>query len=250
MPCCTRYGAPSSPRGGLRLSMVTLSTRPSAAARTASRPSSAPVGTTMRAPVSCARRTRCMRGSSAPTEAGTNTRPASIAGPAICSNTAAGAASTTISASASRQRHHARRRAEIAQVRRRLGPIARRHGDEPQPIHAGVQRARQLQPDGPEPADRDRLRHVSPSAMARAIARSSGVLTLRNGSHFAPAKSTCRMPICAAKWPTSRRPGADSTRAQLVAAGDRPERHQMVRPPIARRAGRRRRQRARPDRAG
>ena len=81
--------------------MVTLSTLPSAAARTASSPSSAPVGTTMRAPVSCARRTRCMRGSSAPTEAGTKMRPASMAAEAIVSNTAAGAASTTMSASAS-----------------------------------------------------------------------------------------------------------------------------------------------------
>ena len=41
-----------SPRGGLRVVMVTLRISPSAAALTASSPSSAPVGTTMRAPAS------------------------------------------------------------------------------------------------------------------------------------------------------------------------------------------------------
>ncbi len=101
MPCCSRYGAPNSPDGGLRVSIVMLSIRPSAAARTASRPSNAPVGTMIRAPVSFARFTRCILGSNAPTEAGMKIRPDSIAGTAMRSNSAAGAASTTISASAS-----------------------------------------------------------------------------------------------------------------------------------------------------
>ena len=99
MSCFARYGAPARPRGGFRVSSVTLWIGPSAAARTASRPSSAPVGTMMRAPVAWASLTRCMRGSRAPTEAGIRMRPASMAGKAIRSNRDAGAASTTISAS-------------------------------------------------------------------------------------------------------------------------------------------------------
>ena len=50
--------------------MVTRWMVPSAAALTASRPSRAPVGTTIRAPVSLARSTRSIRGSSAPTLVG------------------------------------------------------------------------------------------------------------------------------------------------------------------------------------
>ena len=46
--------------GGLRVMILTLSTLPSATARTASRPSSAPVGTRIRAPVALARSTRCI----------------------------------------------------------------------------------------------------------------------------------------------------------------------------------------------
>ena len=101
MSCFFRYGAPARAIGGLRVSMVTLSIRPSAAARTASRPSRAPVGTTMRAPVLPASSKRCMRGNRAPTEAGMKMRPASKAGTAIRSKIEAGAHSTTMSASAS-----------------------------------------------------------------------------------------------------------------------------------------------------
>ena len=135
---------------------------------------------------------------------------------AIFSNTAAGAASTTMSASASRSsgttRGGARKPRTLAVGLRR---IARSHGDELQPVDAGIQCPRQLQADRAEAADRDRLPHASPSAMARASARSSGVLTLRKGSHFATAKSTRRMPIAPAKCATSRRPVADSNRRRL-----------------------------------
>ena len=97
MSCSTRYGAPSRPAGGLRVSMVTLLTSPSAAARTASSPSNAPVGMMMRAPVSRARSIRCMRGSKAPQELGTKMQPASMAAVAASSKTEAGAASTMMS---------------------------------------------------------------------------------------------------------------------------------------------------------
>ena len=54
MPRSTSSGAPARPAGGLRVTILTEAILPSAVARTASRPSSAPVGTMMRAPV-CAR---------------------------------------------------------------------------------------------------------------------------------------------------------------------------------------------------
>jgi DNA-binding transcriptional LysR family regulator len=58
MPRATRSGAPARPDGGLRVTICTEAILPSAAARTASSPSSAPVGTRMRAPVASARSTR------------------------------------------------------------------------------------------------------------------------------------------------------------------------------------------------
>ena len=138
--------------------MVTLSTLPSAAARTASSPSSAPVGTTMRAPVSRARATRCIRGSSAPTLLGTKMRPRAIAASAICSKTAAGAASTTISAcsASSASDDQPRRRAEAGDGAPRLLLVARRDRDEAQPLDARIQRAREMRADRAEPTDRHR----------------------------------------------------------------------------------------------
>ena len=54
MSFATRYGAPSSPFGGLRVTIFTELTVPSATAATASSPSSPPVGTMMRPPFSLA----------------------------------------------------------------------------------------------------------------------------------------------------------------------------------------------------
>ena len=179
-----------------------------------------------------------MRGSRAPTEAGTKMRPASIAAEAIVSNTAAGAASTTMSASASAvQRDDARRRAEPLQIGLRLGLVARRHGDEPQPIHAGIQRARQLEADRAEAADRDRLRHffaLRDGARRRQVLRRVDVeerVPFRNRkinpAHADPAGEVRHIA------PAGRR----QQLPQVVAARDRPERHQVVRAPVARRAG-------------
>src|SRR5581483_3237235 len=90
--------APASPLGGLRVIMWTRSISPTAAACTASRPSSAPVGTRMRPPWSRARSTRSKLSSSAPQDSTTTVRPCSSAGSASSRNTAAGAHSTTMSA--------------------------------------------------------------------------------------------------------------------------------------------------------
>src|SRR5579864_8408837 len=95
MPRSTRYGAPSSPFGGLRVIMVTEWMVPSAAARTASRPSRAPVGTRMRAPVAFARSTKSQFSRSWPTESGMNSLPRSITEDATARNNAGGKHSTT-----------------------------------------------------------------------------------------------------------------------------------------------------------
>ena len=94
----TRCGAPSSPLGGLRVTMVTEWIKPSAAACTASSPSSAPLGTTICAPCFAARSFTSGWASRAPTLITTSVRPFFSAGSAICRNTSAGAHSTTMSA--------------------------------------------------------------------------------------------------------------------------------------------------------
>ena len=78
--------------------MRTSSISPSAAARTASSPRRAPVGTTMRAPWRAASAMRSGRLRSAPTLSGSRVRPAFRTGSAISANTRAGAHSTTASA--------------------------------------------------------------------------------------------------------------------------------------------------------
>ena len=98
MPLATRWGAPASPFGGLRVSIVTSSTAPSLTARTASRPSSAPVGTRMRPPCFRARSTRSMLSMSAPTDSGMKMRPRFRAGSATERNRAAGRHSRTMPA--------------------------------------------------------------------------------------------------------------------------------------------------------
>ena len=140
-------------------------------------------------------------------------RPASIAADAICSNTAAGAASTTMSASArsanptSRGRVRKSRRLAAALARSRAATATRRSPSTP------VSSARaSFRPIAPRPPIATVFIMSPSSAIARASARSSGVLTLRKGSHFATAKSTWRMPTAAAKPAMSRAPGTDRCR--------------------------------------
>ena len=77
---------------------VTDSIPLSAAPRTASSPITAPLGTTICAPVTRATSTRSVWSSSAPTLMETRIFPARTTGSAISRNTAAGAHSTTMSA--------------------------------------------------------------------------------------------------------------------------------------------------------
>ena len=133
---------------------------------------------------------------------------------------------------------------EVAHVGRGLRRIARSHGDQSQPVDSSVQCPRQLQADRAEAADRDRLPHASASAMARASARSSGVLTLRKGSHFATAKINPTHADCGGEVGDVAPAFCRQQLAQVVAAGDRPERDQMVRPPVAYGAGGRRSERS------
>src|SRR4051812_24848417 len=98
MLCLTRYGAPTSPFGGFRVVIFTEWMVPSAAAATASRPSSAPVGTRMRPPLALARSIRSGRGSSAPQDSTITCLPASSIGRQMRSRSEAGAHSIARSA--------------------------------------------------------------------------------------------------------------------------------------------------------
>ena len=159
-----------------------------------------------------------------------------------------------MSASASRSSGTtSRRRAEALHVGRGLRRIARSHGDQLQPVDAGIQCARQLQADCTEPADRDRLPHafrLRDGTRQRQILRRVDVeegVPFRNskinpthadrtGEVGDVAPAVCRQQL-----------------AQVVAAGDRPERDQMVQPARCsrrRRAGERGRQRALAGRTG
>ena len=94
----TRWGAPTRPIGGLRVVIFTEWMVPSAAAATASRPSSAPVGTMMRPPLALARSIRSGRGSSAPQDSTITCLPASSIGRQMRSISEAGAHSIARSA--------------------------------------------------------------------------------------------------------------------------------------------------------
>src|SRR5882762_8654629 len=74
--CCTIQGAPASPFGGLRDSIVTDVISPMAAPLTPSSPAIAAEGTRMRAPERSASATQSSRPSSAPQDSTTRSRPA------------------------------------------------------------------------------------------------------------------------------------------------------------------------------
>jgi hypothetical protein len=96
----TRYGAPARLRGGLRVIRRTEWMRPSAAAVTASSPSSAPLGTMICPPRALASSIRSGRGSSAPAESTITCFPASNIGRQIRSSIGAGVHSIARSACA------------------------------------------------------------------------------------------------------------------------------------------------------
>ncbi len=87
------------PAGGLRVTILTEWMVPSAAARTASRPISAPVGTRIRAFFWRARSTRSSFSSNCATESGMKIRPLSMALIATSRNKRGGRHSTTMSQS-------------------------------------------------------------------------------------------------------------------------------------------------------
>ena len=152
---------PRDPPGGLRVIMVTDSMPLSAAPRTASSPITAPLGTTICAPVARAASTRSAWSSSAPALMATSTFPARTTGSAISRNTAAGALSTTMSArSASspatttstgvRKPRHPLSRPRV---------VARRHRREGQAVDlAAVDAPGDLEADGAETADANAVR--------------------------------------------------------------------------------------------
>src|SRR5881409_1854785 len=98
----TTHGAPASPFGGLRDSIVTEVMRPIAAPFTPSSPAMAPDGTRIRAPFASARAIQSSRPSSAPQESTTRSRPAPSAFGAISCKCACVDASTTRSEAATR----------------------------------------------------------------------------------------------------------------------------------------------------
>src|SRR2546425_380062 len=98
----TTHGAPASPFGGLRDSIVTEVMRPIAAPFTPSSPALAPDGTRIRAPFASARAIQSSRPSSAPQESTTRSRPAPSAFGAISCKCACVDASTTRSEAATR----------------------------------------------------------------------------------------------------------------------------------------------------
>src|SRR3989454_716547 len=98
----TTHGAPASPFGGLRDSIVTEVRRPTAAPFTPSSPAMAPDGTRIRAPFASARAIQSSRPSSAPQESTTRSRPAPSAFGAISCKCACVDASTTRSEAATR----------------------------------------------------------------------------------------------------------------------------------------------------
>src|SRR3989441_957556 len=99
----TTHGAPASPLGGLRDSIVTEVMRPIAAPFTPSSPAMAPDGTRMRAPFASASAIQSSRPSSAPQESTTRSRPAPSAFGAISCRCACVDASTTRSEAAARR---------------------------------------------------------------------------------------------------------------------------------------------------
>ena len=163
-----------------------------------------------------------MRGSSAPTEQATKMRPASIAGRAMRSNSAAGAASTTMSQSARSARPTSGGGAwkppsmASALAWSRTATAASDRPGTP------ASRARASgRPMAPSPAIATVLVMACPlvfrwvfrwasrrPASKRAAVKSSCVLTLWNGSHATAGKSTRRIARPAVKSLTPRGPGS------------------------------------------
>ena len=161
MPCFSRYGAPISAIGGLRLSIVTLSIGPSAAARTASRPSNAPVGTTIRAPVLRASLARCIRGSKAPTEAGTKIFPGFQGRQRDpFEDRRRGGLHHDVGLRQFRNIDDLRRRLKTRQIGAGFDHIAAGDRNEPQTVNASIEGTGQWQSDSTQTRDRDGLAHV------------------------------------------------------------------------------------------
>ena len=95
MPCSTSKGAPSKPAIGLRVTRVTEWIVPSRAALTASRPSSAPRGTTICPPCARARSISSGASSNAPALSTTRRRSRRSAGSPMARSSFDGAHSTT-----------------------------------------------------------------------------------------------------------------------------------------------------------
>ena len=160
--------------------MCTRAISPTAAAATASRPSKAPVGTWMRPPCRRASSTRSKLSSKAPQLKIMTTRPWLSAGSASSRKTAAGAHSTTMSASSHSRANGTTRGGtrEIGHRRRRPHRVARRHRRQRQPFDPAIESPRDRRADRSKPANChpcrgfrfDRDRHAHPTILVALVA--------------------------------------------------------------------------------
>ena len=134
--CCAIHGAPASPRGGLRLSIVTDVIAPIRAPLTPSRPAMAPEGTRMRQRLAAARSTQSWRPRSPPQERTTRSRPALSVLGAISSRCFCVDASTTMLEASTRSSSERNGAGEPRRLRKRsafsrsraVAPTSRRPG--------------------------------------------------------------------------------------------------------------------------
>ena len=166
-------GAPTRPAGGFRVVSRSERISPSAAAPTASRPSSAPVGTEIVPPCVAARSSRCGCSSSAPALRTTTSLPARRNGSAISGSRCAGAHSITRSASGSSSSIGATGTSTPSSrnVASAFVVVARGDGDQLEARHPGREPGDERATDGAESGDGDARHPAAATPDAAAVGR-------------------------------------------------------------------------------
>ena len=198
----TRCGAPARPFGGLRVVIFTEWIVPSAAAATASRPSSAPVGTMMRPPCALASSIRSGRGSSAPQDSTITCLPACSIGRQICSISEAGAHSTARSACSGNSSSSTIGQSifcSVEPVARLAGVAGRDAGEASSPASRRSSRRATARPMAPRPAMAMRVVAWQPPSFRhtwRCARRQAGLTALGAGASLAEARRWSMLGRC------------------------------------------------------
>src|SRR5207249_2665589 len=259
----TTHGAPASPFGGLRDSIVTEVMRPIAAPFTPSSPAMAPDGTRIRAPFASARAIQSSRPSSAPQESTTRSLPAHGAFGANSCKCAGVDASTTTSEAATRAARSRKGGRDLRLARndsarsrvRAVAPASTRPGS---PASMARQTWRPIAPRPTMPtligpraariAAHGIMRQVDVTRRAATTPRAA-LSRFRLQGASRPRRDPVSLALCRRRRPRDRRPphrvpglrprGSLRPRSRAGAVGDGPV-ARGLRPRVRCRAGRRR----------